>query len=211
MPNEYALSSIVEPHATSSRQKPSKIAWVKLNLRRQPKGFPCTTAPRCNYSIGTLSAGTLQYQKWESVSSRIHSLKTRLHSLLGGKTTQEIHLIQVHFENILSLDLTSEGKTLTKELLIAKFPDVFNGTGKLHGPYHLEIEPTEELTLQCDASQTRLGAVLTQNGPAPCICQQSLVRRRDQICPDREGAIICGPWVREIPSVHIWLKGYGTN
>lgn len=29
----------------------------------------------------------------------------------------------------------------TKELLIAKFPDVFEGTGQVEGPYHLEIEP----------------------------------------------------------------------
>ena len=28
---QYAFSSIVEPHATSSRRKPSRIAWVKLN------------------------------------------------------------------------------------------------------------------------------------------------------------------------------------
>ena len=49
-------------------------------------------------------------------------------------------LIEVRFENILSLDLSSKGKPLTKESLIAEFADVFNGTGKLHGPYHLEIE-----------------------------------------------------------------------
>ena len=60
--------------------------------------------------------------------------------LLGSETTQEIDLIQVLFENILSLDRSSKGKPLTKEPLIAKFPDVFNGTGKLHEPYHLEIE-----------------------------------------------------------------------
>ena len=60
--------------------------------------------------------------------------------LLGSETTQEMDLIQVRFENILSLDLSSEDKPLTKESLIAKFPDVFNGTGKLHGSYHLEIE-----------------------------------------------------------------------
>ena len=46
----------------------------------------------------------------------------------------------MRFENILSLDLSSEGKPLTKESLIAKFQDVFNGTGNLHGPHHLEIE-----------------------------------------------------------------------
>ena len=59
---------------------------------------------------------------------------------LESETAQKMDLIQVCFEDILSLDLSSEGKPLTKESLIAKFPDVFNGKGKLHGPYHLEIE-----------------------------------------------------------------------
>ena len=38
--------------------------------------------------------------------------------LLGSETTQEMDLIQVLFENILSLDLSSKGKPLTKEPLI---------------------------------------------------------------------------------------------
>ena len=67
-------------------------------------------------------------------------LKQDCTPLLGSETTQEMDLIQVRFENILSLDLSSEDKPLTKESLIAKFPYVFNGTGKLHGSYHLEIE-----------------------------------------------------------------------
>ena len=60
--------------------------------------------------------------------------------LRGSETTQEMDLIQVLFENILSFDLSSKGKPLTKEPLNAKFPDVLNGTGKLHELYHLEIE-----------------------------------------------------------------------
>lgn len=46
----------------------------------------------------------------------------------------------MRFQNLLSLDLSLEGKPLTKESLIAKFPHVFNGRGKLHCPYHLQIE-----------------------------------------------------------------------
>ena len=52
-------------------------------------------------------------------------LKQDCTPLLGNETTQEMDLIQVRFENILSLDLSSEVKPLTKESLIAKFPDVF--------------------------------------------------------------------------------------
>ena len=67
-------------------------------------------------------------------------LKQECTPLLGSETIQEMDLIQVRFENILSIGVSSEGKPLTKESLIAKFPDVFNGTGKLDGQYNLEIE-----------------------------------------------------------------------
>jgi len=67
-------------------------------------------------------------------------LKQDCTPLLGSKTIQEMDLIRVCFENILSLDRSSEGKLVTKESLIAKFPDVLNDTGKLDGLYNLEIE-----------------------------------------------------------------------
>ena len=60
--------------------------------------------------------------------------------LLGSETFQEIDLIQVRFENILSLDLALEHTPLTKESLVAEFPSVCDGTGKLDGLCQLEIE-----------------------------------------------------------------------
>lgn len=55
-------------------------------------------------------------------------------ALLCSETIQEMDLIQVRFENILSLDLALEQTPLTKESLVTKFPAVFDG------PNHLEIE-----------------------------------------------------------------------
>lgn len=67
-------------------------------------------------------------------------LKQDCTPLLGSETIQEMDLIRICFDNILSLDRSSESKPVTKESLIAKFPNVFDGTGKLDGAYHLEIE-----------------------------------------------------------------------
>jgi len=90
-------------------------------------------------------SGLCQLELCNTKNGKVYQVEFRALSqdctpLLGSETTQEMDLIQVRFENILSLDLSSEDKPLTKESPIAKFPDVFNGTGKLHGPYHLEIE-----------------------------------------------------------------------
>ena len=68
-------------------------------------------------------------------------LKEKCTPPLGSETIQEMDLIQVRFENILyHPDLALEQAPLTKESLVSKFPAVFDGTGKLDGPYHQEIE-----------------------------------------------------------------------
>ena len=61
--------------------------------------------------------------------------------LLGSETIQQMELIQVRFQNILALETKTEKILLRKDLVLAKYPDVFQGTRKLEGPYHLEIEP----------------------------------------------------------------------
>ena len=51
-------------------------------------------------------------------------------------------LIQVGFENILSLVASPHKEPLTKEKLADQFPDVFQGTGKLSEQCHLQIDPS---------------------------------------------------------------------
>lgn len=60
--------------------------------------------------------------------------------LFWSKTIQEMELIRVRFENILSLEVEKEEKQLSKESLITKYRDVFEGIGKFEDFYHLEIE-----------------------------------------------------------------------
>ena len=47
----------------------------------------------------------------------------------------------MQFENILSLLASPHKEPLTKEMLADQFPDVFQGTGKLSEPCHLQIDP----------------------------------------------------------------------
>ena len=56
--------------------------------------------------------------------------------LLGSEAIQEVDLVKVRFENILSM---CNQKVLTKEDLRLEYADVFEGTGKFEEPYHLEI------------------------------------------------------------------------
>ena len=69
-------------------------------------------------------------------------LKEQSTPLLGSETIQQMDLIQVRFENILSLVASPHKEPLTKEKFADQFPDVFQGTGKLSEPYHLQIDPS---------------------------------------------------------------------
>ena len=50
-----------------------------------------------------------------------------------------MELIQGKHENILAVGQTERenGALLTKDKLLQQYPDVFNGTGKIDGKYHL--------------------------------------------------------------------------
>ena len=58
-------------------------------------------------------------------------LKKQSTPMLGSETIQQTDLIQVRFENILSLMASPHKEPLTKEKLADQFPDVFQGTEKL--------------------------------------------------------------------------------
>ena len=72
-------------------------------------------------------------------------------------------------------------------------------------------EPMEELTLQSDASQTGQGAVLTQNGQPLAFASRALSDTETRYAQIEKELLSVVFWVREIPSVHIWPKSYGTN
>ena len=62
--------------------------------------------------------------------------------LLGPKTVQQMKLVEVHYENIASVQKETEARGLTMDQISAQFHDVFNGEGRLEKKLHLEIDDT---------------------------------------------------------------------
>ncbi|XP_014673998.1 PREDICTED: uncharacterized protein LOC106814214 [Priapulus caudatus] len=61
--------------------------------------------------------------------------------ILGVSAAQQMQLLEIRHENIMNVE-THEGPkvVLTKEVLMEEFKDVFEGTGRLSGSLHLEID-----------------------------------------------------------------------
>ena len=60
--------------------------------------------------------------------------------LLGSKTVQQMKLVEVHYENIASVEKETEARGLTMDQISTQFHDVFNGEGRLEKKLHLEID-----------------------------------------------------------------------
>ena len=61
--------------------------------------------------------------------------------LLGSETNQQMDLVKVQYENILSLSVKGTAVLLNKDTIIQQYPDVFQGTGKFENKYHLTVDP----------------------------------------------------------------------
>lgn len=96
-------------------------------------------------TIKPLGQCTLQlhnYKNGKSYETEFVVLEREAMPLLGSETIQEMDLVKVQLENILSIEIKDHmyRKPLTKEMLLLEYPDVFEGTGKFEDPYHLEID-----------------------------------------------------------------------
>ena len=60
--------------------------------------------------------------------------------LLGARTAQQMDLITIHYDNIAA----TEDIPNTKDAVIRRHADVFNGLGKMPGKVHLHVDPDIE-------------------------------------------------------------------
>ncbi|XP_014677266.1 PREDICTED: uncharacterized protein K02A2.6-like [Priapulus caudatus] len=61
--------------------------------------------------------------------------------ILGVSAAQQMQLLEIKHENIMKVETRESSKVpLTKEVLMEEFKDVFEGTGRLPGSLHLEID-----------------------------------------------------------------------
>ncbi|CAC5394822.1 unnamed protein product [Mytilus coruscus] len=61
---------------------------------------------------------------------------------LGSKAVQAMNLVTVNYENIKAVRQGALTKPLSKEIVMKEYADIFEGTGKLEGKYHLELDNT---------------------------------------------------------------------
>ncbi len=63
--------------------------------------------------------------------------------ILGSKASQAMELVEIKYDNIcLRLENICQTGLLSKDSLLEEYPDVFQGTGKLAGAYHIEVDPS---------------------------------------------------------------------
>ncbi|CAC5419609.1 unnamed protein product [Mytilus coruscus] len=60
--------------------------------------------------------------------------------LLGSKAVQAMSLVTVKYENMKAVRQCAHSKLLSKEIVLKEYSDIFEGTGKLQGKYHLELD-----------------------------------------------------------------------
>jgi hypothetical protein len=60
--------------------------------------------------------------------------------LLGNKAVQAMNLLTINYENIKAVRKGAPSEPLSEEKVLKEFADVFEGTGKLQGKYHLELD-----------------------------------------------------------------------
>ena len=63
-----------------------------------------------------------------------------LTSLLGNKVVQAMSLLTINYENIKVDRQGASSEPISKEKVLKEFADVFEGTGKLQGKYHLKLD-----------------------------------------------------------------------
>ena len=67
----------------------------------------------------------------------------QLTPILGNPTIQRMDLVRVQHQNVMAVNAEVQCSSqcpLSKEEVLMKYPNVFQGTGKLQGQYQLEIE-----------------------------------------------------------------------
>ncbi len=91
-------------------------------------------------TIRPVGTTVLQCQASNGIKKRIRFevLENAPTSLLSGKASEALQLIQFSEEHILH-DVTAE-TALTKDTVLQEYKDVFTGLGKLPGAYHIQVD-----------------------------------------------------------------------
>ncbi|PIK38272.1 GagPol [Apostichopus japonicus] len=111
--------------------------------------------------------------------------------LLGSKAVQYMNLVKVQYDNIYTVQKTQSGERTT-ETLLHKYKDIFEGTGKLKGEYHLDVDPNIKPVVPqkgscCSKDRLTKNEVITPvNTPTPWVSSLVTVVKAEKmrICID---------------------------
>ena len=91
-------------------------------------------------ALGKLTAETLNPKNDERYLIEYLIVSRGLNPLLGARTIQQLHLMNINEANIMSMDTEDRKKWLTQSDITDSYADVFAGEGALEGKLHLEID-----------------------------------------------------------------------
>ena len=110
---------------------------------RMYNSSPLTPAGICHVQLTNPTNGKKYKVKFVVVEDKDANI-----NLLGSRAAQQMNLIQINHENISdqlnevqAVDNQCTGE-LTKEEILQRYPDVFEGIGELGEPLHLEVDDT---------------------------------------------------------------------
>jgi hypothetical protein len=123
--------------------------------------------------------------------------------ILGNHASQEMELVNIKYDNICLRyeNICTVSEPLTKEDLMRDYADVFQGTGKLQGKYHIEVDPDvtpkvhpprkmpiatkEKLKAELD-SLVKQGIIKQVSQPTPWVSSLVVIDRPEKlrICTD---------------------------
>ena len=91
-------------------------------------------------ALGMLTAETLNPKNDERYLIEYLIVSRGLNPLLGARTIQQLHLMNINEANIMSMDTEDRKKVLTQSDIADSYAHVFAGEGALEGKQHLEID-----------------------------------------------------------------------
>nr|XP_054769525.1 uncharacterized protein LOC129277362 [Lytechinus pictus] len=164
--NTVELVDKVNVHAMQQVKKPSKRIFARMLVEGQHVRFQLDSGATCNVLprqaiqlderklqqtdsiLGVYNHATMKPDgrcTLKVVNPKVNEeydvdfivVAADVTPILGSSTVQEMGLLEVHEDRILAVD---SAKTTSSENILSEYPDVFTGTGKLEGEYHLEID-----------------------------------------------------------------------
>ena len=137
-PVKFQLDSGASCNVISAETLQSCLGQVKLNKTTKVLSLYNQTTVK---PVGQCTVELHNRKTDKSYQTEFVVIEERSTPLLGSETIQHMDLIHVRFENILLIDANQRNQPLTKSQLVHQYADVFEGTGNLKEPYHLEVDP----------------------------------------------------------------------